>query len=166
MLLYHGSNIPVEKPRLIGQTRGLDFGPGFYLTSSETQATEFSRIIVNRRKTGVPTVSVYEYDEVMAKSELVILDFPKANVEWLYFVRDNRLRNYTGKQHDVIVGPVADDKVFFSIQAFIIGVLNVEAALIALRADLLYDQYCFATEKALSVLKYVKSETLGGRSHA
>ena len=28
----------VERPRLIEQTRGLDFGAGFYLTTSESQA--------------------------------------------------------------------------------------------------------------------------------
>ena len=42
MLLYHGSNLTVEKPRLIEQTRGLDFGAGFYLTTNETQAVRFS----------------------------------------------------------------------------------------------------------------------------
>ena len=38
MLLYHGSNIPVKTPKLIYQTRGLDFGAGFYLTTNEPQA--------------------------------------------------------------------------------------------------------------------------------
>jgi len=42
MLLYHGSNITVEKPRLINLTRGLDFGIGFYLTTNEEQAQQFS----------------------------------------------------------------------------------------------------------------------------
>ncbi|MDR1579411.1 MAG: DUF3990 domain-containing protein [Synergistaceae bacterium] len=37
MRLYHGSNTAIENPRLIGQTRGLDFGEGFYLTSSQLQ---------------------------------------------------------------------------------------------------------------------------------
>ena len=60
MLLYHGSNIAVEKPRLINQTRGLDFGLGFYLTSREEQAQQFSQDVIKRRKSGIPTVSVYE----------------------------------------------------------------------------------------------------------
>ena len=42
MQLYHGSDIAIEIPRLIGQTRGLDFGAGFYLTSSQLQAERFS----------------------------------------------------------------------------------------------------------------------------
>jgi hypothetical protein len=38
MLLYHGSNTTVNTPQLIEQTRGLDFGSGFYLTTNEKQA--------------------------------------------------------------------------------------------------------------------------------
>ena len=59
MQLYHGSNAAVENPQLIEQTKGLDFGPGFYLTTSKKQAARFSKIIASRRKTGVPTVWSY-----------------------------------------------------------------------------------------------------------
>ena len=38
MLLYHGSNIPVPKPRLLIPERPMDFGSGFYLTSDLNQA--------------------------------------------------------------------------------------------------------------------------------
>lgn len=68
MLLYHGSNVAVEEPRLIGQTRGLDFGAGFYLTTNEAQAVRFSEIVVNRRKSGVATVSVYDFNMEVAYS--------------------------------------------------------------------------------------------------
>lgn len=33
MILYHGSNVEVTRPRLIPSKRLLDFGAGFYLTS-------------------------------------------------------------------------------------------------------------------------------------
>ena len=61
-LLYHGSNLAIEAPRLIEQTRGLDFGAGFYLTTNESQAERFSEIVVRRRKNGIATLSVYEFD--------------------------------------------------------------------------------------------------------
>jgi succinyl-CoA synthetase beta subunit len=61
MLLYHGSNVAVVKPQLLAQTRGLDFGAGFYLTSNEIQAQTFAEIIINRRKKGSPTISVKKY---------------------------------------------------------------------------------------------------------
>lgn len=38
MRIYHGSNVLVEKPILIKATRTLDFGYGFYTTTSKEQA--------------------------------------------------------------------------------------------------------------------------------
>jgi hypothetical protein len=159
MLLYHGSNLEIAEPRLIEQARGLDFGAGFYLTTKEDQAQRFSESVVNRRKTGISTVSVYEYDEVTAHSILDIAVFPEPNADWLEFVRDNRLKIYAGKQYDVIFGPVANDRVFPTIQALVIGQFTVEAALVALKPYKLFNQYCFATDKALSMLTFVKSTT-------
>ena len=34
MTVYHGSNVIVEKPKLIPQNRYLDFGFGFYTTTN------------------------------------------------------------------------------------------------------------------------------------
>ena len=42
MILYHGSNVAVKNPRLVEPSRGLDFGAGFYLTTSEGQAARFA----------------------------------------------------------------------------------------------------------------------------
>jgi len=159
MLLYHGSNIAVEKPQLISQTRGLDFGVGFYLTSREEQAQQFSQDVIRRRKSGIPTVSVYEYDEATAKNTLDIRSFPEPNADWLEFVKDNRLKIYAGKQYDIIYGPVADDRVYITIQALVVGQFNIEAALAALKPYKLFNQYCFATERALSMLKFIKTVT-------
>lgn len=35
MILYHGSNVEVPKPRLLKVQRELDFGKGFYTTSDK-----------------------------------------------------------------------------------------------------------------------------------
>ena len=35
MILYHGSNMTVENPRIIEQNRFLDFGSGFYTTTNQ-----------------------------------------------------------------------------------------------------------------------------------
>jgi len=160
MLLYHGSNVAVKEPRLIEQTRGLDFGAGFYLTSREEQAQDFSKTSISRRKTGVPTVSIFEYYEIAAKKALGIKVFPEPDAKWLAFVRDNRLKVYAGKQYDLIIGPVANDRVFPTIQALIIGQFTVEAALVALKPYTLFDQYCFATEKSLQKLRFIESVIL------
>ena len=49
MLLYHGSNLAVERPRLLARTRALDFGAGFYLTTDPDQAARWARTTVLRR---------------------------------------------------------------------------------------------------------------------
>lgn len=62
MILYHGTNIVVERPHPVEQNRYLDFGFGFYTTSNLEQAKNFALKVV-RRKGGVPTVNFYEFDE-------------------------------------------------------------------------------------------------------
>ena len=96
MLLYHGSNITIDEPHLVEQTRGLDFGTGFYLTSNESQAIRFSQIIAKRRKSSAAIVSVYEFDMETAEKTLTIRRFEKADSQWLRFVTLNRLKIYSG----------------------------------------------------------------------
>ena len=163
MLLYHGSNVEVALPRLIDQTRGLDFGAGFYLTTSDAQAVRFSEIVVNRRKSGTATVSVYEYDMAAAEKMLAIRKFERADAKWLGFVMENRLKTYCGENYDIVIGAVADDTVMPTIQAFLGGFLNEEAALSTLMTSKLVDQVCLKTEKAMSLLRFVRAyETKGG----
>jgi hypothetical protein len=161
MLLYHGSNLAVETPRLIKQTRGLDFGPGFYVTTNEIQARRFAEIVVNRRKVGTATVSVYEFDMKSAGKTLAFRKFKKANAEWLRFVTDNRLKTYTGDVYDVVIGAVANDTVMPTIQAFMDGFISEEAALSTLKTRKLSDQLCLKSDKALSMLRFDKSYEVG-----
>jgi hypothetical protein len=157
MLLYHGSNLPVEEPRLIKQNRGLDFGAGFYLTTNEAQANRFSGIVVNRRQSGVATVSVYEFDMEVAERTLAVRRFESANAEWLSFVTDNRLKTYRGDIYDIVIGAVANDTVMPTIQALLGGFLTAEAALLTLKTSKLVDQVCLKSEKALSLLRFIKA---------
>ena len=46
MVVYHGSNVVVEKPRLIHQTRKLDFGAGFYSITKPEQAISFAHKVL------------------------------------------------------------------------------------------------------------------------
>jgi len=157
MLLYHGSNLAVEKPRLLEQTRGLDFGAGFYLTTSEEQAIRFSEIILARRKNGVATVSVYDFNNIDAEAKLSFKRFEYANNEWLVFVTENRLKTYNGKAYDLVIGAVANDIVMPTLQAYLGGFLSEEATLMTLKTSKLVDQYCLKTANALSLLKFIKS---------
>jgi hypothetical protein len=157
MLLYHGSNLEVAAPRLIEQTRGLDFGSGFYLTTSEEQANRFSEIVVKRRKGGIATVNVYEFDMETAEKTLAVRKFASADAQWLSFVTGNRLKTYNGDEYDMIVGAVANDTVMPTIQALLGGFLTEEATLVTLKTSKLVDQTCLKTDKAISLLRFVRS---------
>ena len=166
MQLYHGSNVVVKEPRLVEQTRGLDFGPGFYLTTNESQAARFSQIVYNRRRSGIASVSVYEFDIETAEKTLVICRFANADVQWLRFVLDNRLKTYNGDTYDIVIGAVANDTVMPTLQAYMNGFLNEEATLITLRTSNLVDQVCLKSEEALSLLRFIVSyDTIEGDGH-
>ena len=60
MIVYHGSNMVVDHPRLVRQNRTLDFGYGFYTTFNKDQAVNFAEKVTARRETGIPCVSMYE----------------------------------------------------------------------------------------------------------
>lgn len=63
MILYHGSNVEVRAPKLLKIQRELDFGKGFYTTSSLEQASKWAERTAKRLKTKQGIVSVYELDE-------------------------------------------------------------------------------------------------------
>ena len=157
MLLYHGSNITINNPQLVEQRHGLDFGPGFYLTTSEEQSARFSEIVVKRKKCGAATVSIYNFDMAAAEKTLAVRKFSGADIEWLQFVVENRLKMCRENNFDVVIGAVANDAVMPTIQAYISGFINEEATLITLKVSKLVDQICLKTEKALSLLNFIKS---------
>ena len=75
MILYHGSNVIVDQPKLIQQNRFLDFGFGFYTTTNKAQAVSFADKVTKRRRAGQRAVSIYKIDEAVAFSECSILRF-------------------------------------------------------------------------------------------
>ena len=145
MILYHGSNIGVTEPQIIVSNRALDFGAGFYTTSSEDQAIRWAKLQALRRGKGVPTASV-----------LSVLRFPSADGEWLRYVTDNRKSVYSGEKYDIVIGPVANDNTMPVISDYMAGIINEETALILLKPQKLADQYAFLTWKGLSMLHYVR----------
>ena len=62
MIVYHGSDVKVEKPKLIKSMRMLDFGPGFYTTANRVQAVSFARKVMLRNGSDTEYVSAYEAD--------------------------------------------------------------------------------------------------------
>lgn len=58
---------------------------------------------------------------------------------------------------DLVLGPVANDKVFTTVNLFESGALSAEAAILELKAYKTYDQISFHTGKTLQTLRYVES---------
>lgn len=155
MIVYHGSNVVVSKPKLVRQNRFLDFGFGFYTTTNKVQAIGFANKVTRRRQEGAKCVSIYEIDESQAFSKCSVLRFDKPDEAWLSYVSDNRSGKYTGEKYDFIFGPVANDDVYTTFALYTAGVLTKDQTLEALKIKKLYDQLVLSSEKALSYLKFI-----------
>ncbi len=156
MILYHGSNLQVDTPRLIEQNRFLDFGNGFYTTTNLEQAKSFAEKVAFRRG-GKPIVNVYEIaDNINANLKIKAFDSP--NEEWLDFVSAHRNGTYNGEKYDLIIGAVANDDVYRTLQVYSTGLLTKSQALDALKVKKLYNQYVFASNEALALLNFVEAK--------
>jgi hypothetical protein len=161
MILYHGSNMVVAEPKLITQNHFLDFGKGFYTTENKAQAISFANKVYRRRKEGVPTVSVYEFDETAAFAACSLLRFDSPNEEWLDFVSANRNGTYRGAAYELIYGAVANDDIFATFTLYAGGELTKEETINRLKVKSLYNQLVFGSKRALFHLKF--AGTLDGK---
>lgn len=160
MILYHGSTELVDEPEIRKGSAFLDFGVGFYTTTSYEQAERWARI--KMRRGGVPLgyVSVYEFDDEAAKKKLTTVFFESADETWLNFVADNRRGLVGAGQADLHVGPVADDNIYRTIRLFETGAYDAEYTVRKLKTEVLHDQWTMHTEKALSFLRFIEAEEI------
>ena len=154
MILYHGSNVIVDQPKLIRQNRYLDFGFGFYTTTNREQAVNFAQKVTDRRKMGEATLNIYSVNEAVAFQECKVLQFDSPDEAWLDFVAANRQGTYQGEKYDLSYGAVANDDVYRTIALYMTGVLDKEQTLSSLKIRKLFNQLVFATEKSLQYLKF------------
>lgn len=165
LFVCHGSNLIVDKPRLVHQNRTLDFGYGFYTTTNQNQAINFAGKVTDRKESGSPCVSVYEVPELdELKSKYKVLIFTEPNEEWLDFVFANRNGSYIGEHYDIVFGPVANDTIYRTFIAYEEGILTKDETIARLMVKKLYNQMTFTTELALKELKYI-GKLEGGRNH-
>ncbi|BDR65765.1 DUF3990 domain-containing protein [Clostridium tetani] len=159
MILYHGSNVIVKDPKIIKANRTLDFGYGFYTTTSKEQAWKWAKIKQRRENTNKGIVSIYEIkDDLFSENILNIKVFNGANNNWLEFVLDNRMKEEFTHNFDIVKGSVADDRVYACLNAFENKFMDFQTAIKELRTYKLNDQISFHTEKALTYLKFLDCE--------
>lgn len=160
MGFYHGSrqgiggNIDPYK----NINKSLDFGNGFYLGTTFKQSSTF----VAAENDGKDRVYKYSFS-------LDGLDYLELrDVRWVFFVAYNRkkikdirenanllrqIRKIINHGYDVIIGPIADDKMAISMDNFFNNNITYNQLIKCLTQLNIGDQYCLKTEKACNNLK-------------
>ncbi len=164
MILYHGSNLKIDKIDLSKCKPYKDFGQGFYCTTIKKQAEYMAERVV-KIKGGIKTINTFELDEKIFKDkEINIKKFNKPSKEWAKFILNNRDRNFKFKdskecncdnKYDLVIGPVADDDIIVLFRTYVNGLINIDTLIKELTYKELTDQYSFHTAKAIQYLKGV-----------
>lgn len=160
MILYHGSTELVDTPEIRTGNIFLDFGFGFYTTTSYNQAERWAKIKMRRNSADKGYVSVYEFDFDNASKEIDVITFKAADEKWLEFVVDNRNGRLSNNTVDLITGPVADDNIYETIRLFETGAYDAEYTVRKLKTEVLHDQWAFRTDKVLGYLKFVEAKEI------
>ena len=159
MILYHGSNVKIDRIDLSKSNVGKDFGVGFYLTPNRDHALGQAQRKIEMFSFGVPTLNAYFFDEnELQNGELAVKTFGDYTLEWAEFVLMNRQSNSRTSLHgyDIVVGPVANDTVGYQIRRLLGNLISMEQFLKELKYPKeMSIQYFFGTEKALKYLKAV-----------
>ena len=159
IIIYHGSTLPIEQPKILTAQRTLDFGSGFYATKNYDQAVEWAKKVCFRKKSGTPVVSVYEFDLDDAITSLRVLQFKdEPDYDWLDFVYDCRRGKQDLFSYDMVFGPMANDSVYATFALYESGVLSREETIKRLKVRRLYNQILFHTEESLEYCSFVESK--------
>ena len=149
ILLYHGSKSGIEGNIAPLSRKQCDFGKGFYMGTEPAQALT---LICDYEKSKFYIISI-------CVDELAHLEVP-ANIEWAMIVAYNRgrmekingtpfynkYRNLTTDK-DLIIGSIANDRMFYVIDNFFIGNITDAALVNSLSALQLGKQYVAVTQK-------------------
>ncbi len=101
-------------------------------------------------------VSVFEFDDdVLNNPAYHTRHFSGATAEWLDFVVGNR-KGEVHHDFDLIMGPVANDKLYATIALYENGILDTNVAIKQLNTHQLFDQLSFHTNKACKLLTFVE----------
>lgn len=158
MILYHGSYMQIETPKIITQEKGRDFGFGFYTTTIKEQAERWAvrTTRIRSRFSNQPenaVINIYDFNEEGAK-KLNTKSFLRADLDWLEMVI--RCRSDLQFRHgfDIVSGKIANDNVGETVEYVLAGIMRKEDAVERLKFEKINDQICFCTEKALKTLTF------------
>lgn len=144
MRVYHSSTLEIPYPDTVHSRQYLDFGKGFYLTTLQEQALLYAQRFLRLRKEA--WLNVYELREDLSCWK--VLRFESYNEQWLDFIVRNR-RGERVEDYDMVVGGIADDKVFRTIDLYLSGDMTKADALKRLTYEKPNIQLCIRSEAML-----------------
>lgn len=150
MKVYHGSWIEVSVPDLKHSRTDVDFGKGFYVTPIREQAVKWCGRFKRRGKQGI--VTSYIFDDC-AIQNLNVLKFDSYSEEWLDFILNCR-REKDSSDYDIVMGGVANDKVFNTVELYFDHLIDKKEAINRLKYEKPNMQICFRTMSVLETLRY------------
>jgi hypothetical protein len=163
MILYHGSNMKIEKIDLGKCKPFKDFGRGFYTTTLREQAVSMAKRTVRIYREGKPCVTEFFLDDThLTSMALNIKQFKEPGNEWAKFVINNRNHLFSDihnpccnidDKYDIVIGPVANDDITALIDVYLSGILSDEALTRELTFRDLSIQVSFHTEKSITYLQ-------------
>ncbi len=159
MNLYHGSIVQVTKPEIRKPQRTLDYGKGFYATTSYSQAERWVHRRMRENKVNVGYINIYEFDP-KSMQNYKTLSFSTPTEEWVDFVMANRMQENYNHDYDIVYGPVANDHVYTAFALYEGHIISKQALIAELRAYTLVDQYLFHTERSLACLTYTEAKEI------
>ena len=153
-VLFHGSKKGLSEVTHTGARDKCDFGKGFYLGETYYQALTFVF--------GNDNSSIYSFEYSLEGLQIKNFD---CSLDWMLAICYYRgtLDEYLPNERvsdivkeietaDLIIAPIADNKMFYTMAQFTEGEINADVALHSLSASNLGLQYIFRTKEALSKL--------------
>ena len=152
MEVYHASIEVVEHPDTGYSRAFLDFGPGFYITTLQEQAVKYAARFTNRGKEAF--LNTYELADDLTQWN--VLEFERYDDDWLDFVTECRQGRVVG-DYDIVIGGIANDKVFRTVDLYFAGDISKEECLRRLIFEEPNNQICIRSQKALNECLTFKS---------
>ena len=157
MILYHGSYTEVAKPDVTHSRKNVDFGQGFYTTPLWEQAEKWCKRFQDKGQDAV--VSVYQFSEE-SLADYKVMRFDSYSEGWLDFVLKCR-RGVDASDYDVVIGGVANDKIFNTVELFFEGLIDKTEAIKRLRYEKPNLQIAFRSQKVIDAcLVFERGEQL------
>ena len=162
VILYHGSKSGIRGAIAPISRESCDFGKGFYMGTDRIQPLT---LICNYPNAKIYTLSV-------ELSELKIFDV-EVGLDWALLIAYNRgkmesVKNSSiynrfaclSKDYDMIVGYIANDRMFVVLDRFFNGEITDLALINSLSALKLGKQYVALTEKACKKIKIINEQEI------